>query len=456
MTGVTILVAMVAGSLAFALKPTRALCVFVIALLAYSQNLTVPLGSLDFTVSRIVILALMANLLFKSRLYRIFRWRWADTLVLLSFLAALIAYMKNVEPMMVLERQGGWFLDAILPYYAARLTIRTRSDLIAMVKVLALVGIPLALMGIVQSVTGSNPVGFMESHYGFGLAEAESYGVRTRRFGLWRADVTIGNAIIFGLFFAGAAPLAMGLMGQRIWRKWKILIVTGLLLVGVVSSVSSAPLFATVSAFAMIAAFRLRRHWRVMLVLVIAGILFVEVFSNRHFYHVLTRLAFNKETAYYRIGLVEEAMGGGMQDHWLVGYGYVGVGPGNDNTDFNWYHQDLVNIYIRKLAQTGLLGLLPFLLINILFYRELVRAARRTRNKADQWLIWCLGAALLGQNVAFLTVSAMGQVEVLLYMLIGICFNMNAIVQADAGARASARWRRSRPRLAASWETIYG
>jgi hypothetical protein len=164
--------------------------------------------------------------------------------------------------------------------------------------------------------------------------------------------------------------------------------------------------------------------------------LFVEVFSNRHFYHVLTRFALNSKTAHYRIALIDEAFGGGMDRHWLFGYGYVGVDPMADNKNFTWEHKDLTNIYIAKLARFGLVGLIPFLFVNVLFYRRLIQASLRTRRSDEKWLFWCIGSAMVGLNIAMMTVTALAQFDVLFHMLIAVCENTRAIAASGANTAA--------------------
>jgi O-antigen ligase len=125
-----------------------------------------------------------------------------------------------------------------------------------------------------------------------------------------------------------------------------------------------------------------------------------------------------------------------MTGHWLFGYGYVGVGPGNDNTDFHWEHQDLTNIYIHILARAGLIALIPYLIVNFLYYRRLYQAARYATTQSDVWLIWCFAAALVGWNISMMTVSALAQIETLLFMFIALCANMPAIMKSGATERS--------------------
>ncbi len=124
-----------------------------------------------------------------------------------------------------------------------------------------------------------------------------------------------------------------------------------------------------------------------------------------------------------------------MSGHWLTGYGYVGVGPGTDEvnarTGFAWRHRDLTSIYIRQLAHYGLLGLLPFLVVNFLYYRALARAYRYAVTRADRWLLWCITGALVGWNLGMLTVSPMEQGLYLLYLWIGACGSLQHIMRGE-------------------------
>ena len=134
-----------------------------------------------------------------------------------------------------------------------------------------------------------------------------------------------------------------------------------------------------------------------------------------------------------------------MDGHWLTGYGYVSIGPGTDNSNFFWEHKDFTNVYIAILARFGLMGLLPFLLVNFMFYRKLFVAARMCRDPADLWLIWCIASALVGWNIAFLTVSSFRQVVTLLYIFIAICNNLPDMVRVAALAGAPAPVPEQRP-----------
>jgi hypothetical protein len=171
-------------------------------------------------------------------------------------------------------------------------------------------------------------MGFLRNYAAWDFVWAEKDREDLVRHGLYRADVTFGQYIGFGMFFAALAPLSLALKRQK--GGWPIRLIVPcfiLLFLGLISSMSSGPLFSIFVALGFILFYPYRRFWKLALAGCIFLCLFVELYSNRHFYDVLTRFAFSGETASYRIELYEEAFGGGMHDHWICGWGLAGLYP---------------------------------------------------------------------------------------------------------------------------------
>jgi len=68
MEAVTLVVAAIASFLIFFLPPIYSLVVYIAALAWYPQYLSVPVGTIDFTLCRIVILATFAKLFLRTSL----------------------------------------------------------------------------------------------------------------------------------------------------------------------------------------------------------------------------------------------------------------------------------------------------------------------------------------------------------------------------------------------------
>jgi len=140
--------------------------------------------------------------------------------------------------------------------------------------------------------------------------------------------------------------------------------------------------------------------------------------SNRHFYDVLGDFTLNSATAWYRSRLIQVGLfEGGMSGHWLAGFGY-GVDPGWNMRIDGRDHTDMVNHYLLVLSQFGLIGLIPFIAMNIEGIRILIRAFNTATSKAARWLVWCLAAGLFGLAGAFVSVSLFGPPTTIYYMMV--------------------------------------
>ncbi len=406
-------------------KAVHAIGAYLIVLCWYPQFLTVPIGTFDFPTGRFLILIVLFRIMCMPDLVRAFKFNWLDAFILLAFVCRFFAFTVNAPLDKVFVREMGMFFDTVLVYFAGRLAIRTQDDLIILSKTLIMIGIPLACVGFYQSWTGHNPFGWMRAYDAWDPHEQRL----NNRVGWYRADVVFNLHISFGMFFSIVFALAAGIWPHTQWRTWMKAGAMFLMFIGVFSSMSSAPLFSIVAVVGLLIMYPVRRHWLYFAMIVVVCCTAVELYSNRHLPHVLGRFAFSSKNVYYRTELFSECFGGGMKDHWTYGYGYVGVGPGTDNSNFHWVHKDLLNIYIARLTRTGLVGMLPFFVATILPYFALRRAFVRASTEEDRWLVWCFMAGLGGWHIALMTVNILHQIIPLFFMMMGIAMNMPAFYE---------------------------
>jgi hypothetical protein len=422
MDAITFFIAVLLSIFTFVCTPIKAFIILCSAIVWYPDFLTIKLGVIDFTVPRILIIVLYANLFLRTNKLESFRFMYIDAFVILAFIGKFTALLANVPASRVLENQGGYFFDTVLIYFLTRLIITSKDYFLRVLKSLLMISVPLAILGIIDSFTGFNIFHNLQQYSDWVFNPN-----RNIRNGFFRATGSFRVHILFGLYFASLYILAFALWHDREWSRGRLIGVIVCMLIGMLSSMSSAPIFAVILGSAILVAYPLRHYATVLLAIVIAVCLFAEVLSNRHFYEIPIRFAFSGSTAYYRIGLINEAFGGGMDGHWLFGYGMVGMGNGNDNSNFHWKHKDLVNIYIEKLATTGLCGLLPYIMLNIAYYLALYKAGKRALP-LDRWLVWSVASTMIAWNIVMMTVSAFAKIDTFLYIYIAICANLPAIM----------------------------
>ena len=415
----TIIVALAAGVLVFCVRPTRALVVYLAALTWYPSYLSIRLGTIDFTVSRIVIILLFVSVLVQTDLARRYRMIWLDKLVIIYFVCQVLAGAMTTELGNLLENRAGAFFDMALPYFAVRLILVRRENYLSFLKGVLVVAAPIAILGVFQSITGRDPVYFLQAEY----------HVPDIRHGFYRAKVTFSHSIMLGLLFAIFGSMAAGLLHRKL--PYKRLGPVGLVLMaaGVGSSMSSGPILAALVATIAIATYHYRRYTRELVVIGVLMCGVVEIVSNRHFYDVLGDFTFNPATAWYRSKLIDAALfKGGMSGHWLTGFGFVDPGWSAliDKRD----HTDIVNHYLLVLSQYGLVGLVPFLVVLVLAIKRLLRGYHLSMTNSDRWLVWCVGSSLLGLLLAFQTVSLFGPPKNMFFMLLAVCGSLPVIMAA--------------------------
>ncbi len=425
MVGVTLAVAFLSGLLILFVSPVVGLIIYVGVLAWYPSYLTIPIATIDFSASRVAILFLLLKIFAMTDLSTTFKWTKLDKCLVAYFLAQIAAGVIMAESVtMFLINRAGAIFDMMLPYFAVRYIVRERSQYITLLKGILIVVAPLALFGLYQSFTGDNVFGFMRKYHAWG-----KFNIALRaRHGFFRANVTFPEEIMFGLFFAMLGGACIG--GVRAIKNGKALYWTGLVLMGlgVFSSMSSGPFLMVLMAGTFILGYRWRRYWKPVTVAVVCMCLVVEVISNRHFYDVLGSFTFNPQTAWYRSQLIEVAFfKGGMADHWITGYGY-GVDPRWCDLIDGRDHTDLVNHYLLVLSQFGLVGLIPFMYMNITAIRCLIQAFRKCKSEADRWIVWSLGGTLFGLAGAFVSVSLFQQPLTAYYILLAFAGIMPAIV----------------------------
>jgi hypothetical protein len=435
MEALTLAVGCVLAVMVLVVRPLYGLILYVAAIAWYPSYLMVSVGTLDFTVRRIVIMALLAKLLLQTRTTRSFHFILLDKLVIAYFVAELVAgAFSAVSMMALLENRGGAVFDMLLPYFAVRLAIQTRQQYLQLLKGILLVAAPLGVVGLGECLTGWNPLGFLRV---YSTPEAGTvYYTAAERFGLIRASIGFSHSIMYGLFFAMLGPACAGLLQNT---REKIMCWLGLALMGlgVFSSVSSGPVLAAGMAIGFIIFFPWRQQWKVALTVVVLMCASVEIISNRHFYDVLGDFTYSSQTAWYRSRLIDVALfQGGMSGHWLTGFGY-GVDPGWGLRIDGRSHTDTVNHYILELHQFGLIGLSLFLTVNIAAFKRLRKAYRASATMADQWLVWCMSGALAGLWGAMMSVSLFGPPTSVFFLLLAFAGLLPDVVGEPATVRVN-------------------
>ena len=424
----TLIIAAVTSILVFVSAPIYGIVLYISTLAWYPSYLTVKVGTIDFSASRIIILAIWIKLLIGTTLPKQFKFILLDKLVIILYLCEILAGSTTTPLSILLENRAGAFFDTALSYFAVRMIMTDKQKYLCLLKYTLLIAAPLAIFGFYECLTGHNPFGFLKAYHAW--REGLTYQA-TARYGFFRAQATFPMSIMFGLFFAMFGPVCAGLLLNV--KKGKVLAGLGVALMGLgaFSSVSSGPILAALLATLFVASYHWRKYWKPVVILIIIMCGVVEIISNRHFYDVLGRFTFSPHTAWYRSKLINVALfEGGMSGHWIFGYGLFVDPKWSLKLDMR-DHTDIVNHYLRVLCNYGLVGLVPFMGIIATALRNIVKAYRNSISNADKWLVWCLGGMFFGTLPALVTVSLFGQPHNIFYIVLGFAGAMPLVIERE-------------------------
>jgi hypothetical protein len=415
MQGITLAVAIIFSLLAITLRPKVALAVYITAMLWYPSYLAVSPGGFNITVGRVITLVLLARCLGNIELRRNFKWCQLDTWVTVAMFVYVGAYFITLPFAKAFQNRSGFLVDTCFTYFIARFYITNRDSLITVIKIVSLVLVPLALLGVIEACTGWQPyLATMRYCPWYGYEQGIS---QSARWGLNRAIGPCSHSILFGGSFAMFLPLVYYL--RHLKNIWHILayVLSGVVLVGILSSMSSGP---WVMAIAMILCLALEEHERWVKPLIIFFVflcIFIGLGSNRPFYYVIASYANPLGgSGWHRAKLIDLAIEH-FGEWWPVGYGEKDPGWG---PSLGMANTDVTNEFVLAGVRYGIGGVIVLCGVLITAFRGIVFIYRKVTDPEIKSLCWCLGSILFSVIVAWMSVSFFGQLGPLFYLALGI------------------------------------
>ncbi|UCD51004.1 MAG: hypothetical protein JSW27_26200 [Phycisphaerales bacterium] len=421
MQAVTLTLAGFFSVLALLSRPTRALAVYFILLLAYPTFLVVQLGPLDISAARIVGGVLFLRCLFDPNIAGKLKWCRLDTWVIVVLMVTvgvpLIAW--KMPTMKVLENRGGFAMDTVMAYFIARFCIRDYRSLVTVAKWVTPVVIALAILGILESSYGIQPFFALRKYCPWRSAGG---GLTTNvRSGYFRAVGPSGHPILFGASFVMFLPLLWSLRHESGPWKTRAYIAVAFASIGALSSMSSGP---WMMLFMIAGAFMLEKHKgavKPMLWFGIASCFVVDILSNRTFYHVMASYA-NPigGSGWHRARLIDLAIER-FGEWWLLGY--RGEDPGWGSR-LGMAFTDITNNYIMMGVFYGVWGMIGLIGTMAAATIMIVRAHNQSKDKKFQSWCWAYGSLLAVLAISFTSCTFFDQSQTYFYAVLGIIASM--------------------------------
>lgn len=421
MQAVTLTLAGLFSVLVLLSRPTRALAVYFILLLAYPTFLVVQLGTLDISAARIVGGVLFLRCLFDSNIAGKMKWCRLDTWVIVVLMVTvsvpLIAW--KMPQMKVLENRGGYAMDTVMAYFLARFCVRDYRALITIAKWVTPVVIALGILGIMESTYGIQPFFALRKYCPW---RSSGGGLTTNvRSGFFRAVGPSGHPILFGASFVLFVPMLWSLRHEAGQWKTRAYIAVAFASIGALSSMSSGP---WMMLFMMGGALILERHKGVVKPLLWFGIgscFVIDLISNRRFYHVMASYA-NPigGTGWHRARLIDLAIEH-FREWWLLGY--RGEDPGWGSS-LGMSFTDVTNNYIQMGVLYGVWGMIALIGVMATATIMIVRAHNRSKDKKFRSWCWAFGSLLAVLAISFTSCTFFDQSQTYFFAMLGVVGSM--------------------------------
>jgi len=394
-----------------------------VAILACMCSLLIPRGAdfqigtilIDYTRVTLTVLAIMAAEQVLSGKVQL-QTTLADWFILghIAVIALSALWHEGIDEGLEIA-VGQVLVDMGLAYFVARVAIRDLQCYRYFIRIVVLIAVISAVIGLSETFTGYNIV---RAVYHTIFPRVLYVYLDVKRLGLYRAYALFGTDILFGAYCMVAFALAACMkhrnlgMSQRMYRICLVLC-----LLGVFSSLSSGPWMGMAFCFFCLTydwVMRcIRSRWKLFIFCGVAIFLFLRVFSGRGPIKILIDYTLDPQTGYVRLAMWE-CVWALMPKYWLLGWGWTNDWP----RAVEWYFFHSVDsFYAVNLIRSGVFSVL--FILGSLFYAwyRLSRVAGQKHLETNEAKGWILGTACLFFTA--ITVDIFGNMVSATYFLLG-------------------------------------
>ncbi len=306
-----------------------------------------------------------------------------------------------------------------LAYFLFRVFCRDLGEIVGVVKVTAIVLVPVALEMVLEKLGGLNA---------FSVFGGVSPSVVVRN-GIRRAQGPFGHPILAGSVGAACLPLMLG-----IWREHRQMALVGVAacVTLVVSCASSGPIMSLMFGVTGMMMWRFRHQMRRVRMLALGGYLLLELVMTRPAYFVISKIDLsNGSTGYHRAALIQSTIEH-KGEWWLFGTDHTRHWM---PTGVSWSenHADLTNYFIQFGVWGGLAALLLVVAIIWRCFFYVGGVLRRPGwTETSRFTAWCLGAALFAQALTAISVSFFDQSQIFFWMNVAMISSLHSAVEESA------------------------
>jgi hypothetical protein len=396
--------------------PRRYAVIPILMLVCYmTMGTNLVVGGFNFTMLRVLLVFGCVRLLVRKE-FRGLKLNRIDWAIIAFVISSIITYTILWGSYDSFKNRLGMAYSTLGYFFLFRCLIRDLSDAIRVVRIAALLIVPLAGLMLMEKRTGHD----VFAYFG-GVPEMSPV-----RDGVVRCQGPFGHPILAGSFGATFLPLFIGLSVQK-FKTAKLTGSIGMVAAAIVifCSGSSGPVLSGLAGIAGVGFWVLRKKMRTVRWAIVIGIVLLQMVMKPPFWFIIAKIdIFSGNTGWHRAHLIDMAYRN-LSDWWLVGT------RSNENWDVNYDHNfDITNQYIAWGIDGGLITLSLIILTIARCFSAIGRSRRALSNHsfAHRMFVWTLGAALFAHVVNYFSISYFDQNGICWLMLLAMISSVGAYV----------------------------
>lgn len=385
-----------------------------------TQGQMVDVIFFHFTAIRILLLLGLIRTLAKGemRALQFGPIDWALIIYSLTLFAVPVIRLGTFDAVVY---QLGLLYNIYLSYFVFRILVRNEKDIELILSMLALLIIPLALLMIMESITGRT------AFFDFGGFVDEVSVVRD---GHVRCQGPFRQAITAGSFGATLGLLYVGLIFATKDNRKKFYAGLGASLAILITAHSSGPLLGFALGLMALALWRFRLHTRIFRWGLVGALIGLQFVMKDPVWFILARLGdLVGGGGYHRAYLIDRF----INDYaaWFL--------IGSDDTS-SWFpyqlytgKADITNQFVADGLNGGILGLILSVALAVRCYQQLGTALKKARIQSldKEKMLWCIGSIYTGSIGILFSVTYFDQMHVVWYFFLACIPAVTAVILKD-------------------------
>lgn len=391
---------------------------FLLAVFTIPVGQVVVLGSLHFTVLRILILAGLVRRA-STRAKFPGGFNPVDRMVVLWTTSALVILSLQWMDTQALIHNIGDFLDALGGYFVVRFLIADGEAIRHTIKALAVVCVIQGACMINEQISRLNVFGYLG---GMPLSV-------TIRDGKIRSEGVMG-CIYAGVFAGVLIPLFLWLWTQGKSRMVACAGIAGAMAMAITSNASTS-LMAVGGSIVGLAFWPLRKQMRLVRWGLALTLVALHLVMHGPVWSLIARVDLTGSSSSEHRSYLVDATIRHFSDWWLLGYKYYNL--------WGWGMWDTCNQFVDVAVKGGLLTLIFYIAIISGSFGAIGTARKQVGgDRGREWLLWCLGADLFANVVASFGINYMAQLMMSLFPLLA-CISVATFEARKATVRSLGR-----------------